>query len=140
MTAIPRAATVAALAIGAGCAGRVTPRPPPCPTAPVVVTSQDGLVALAACRELPGLTVRSAGPLDLAPLARLVEQVTSSVRWEESIRHLLARGFTRFIELGPGTALTGFMKRIDKNAAVFNVGDAASLAATVTALNNSPAG
>ncbi len=72
--------------------------------------------------------------------ARLVEQVTSSVRWEESIRHLLARGFTRFIELGPGTALTGFMKRIDKTAAVFNVGDAASLAATVTALNNSPAG
>ncbi|GDY24107.1 malonyl CoA-acyl carrier protein transacylase [Verrucomicrobiota bacterium] len=71
--------------------------------------------------------------------ARLVEQVTSSVRWEESIRHLLAQGFTRFIELGPGTALTGFMKRIDKGAVVLNVGDAASLAATVKALNASPA-
>ena len=67
--------------------------------------------------------------------ARLVEQVTSSVRWEESIRGLLAQGFTRFIELGPGTALTGFMKRIDKNAEALNVGDAASLAATVQALN-----
>ncbi len=32
---------------------------------------------------------------------RLVEQVTSSVRWEESMRHLLGQGFTRFIELGP---------------------------------------
>jgi [acyl-carrier-protein] S-malonyltransferase len=66
--------------------------------------------------------------------ARLVEQVTSSVRWEESIRYLLAQGFTRFIELGPGTALTGFMKRIDKGAQTFNVADLASLEATVKAL------
>ena len=43
----------------------------------------------------------------------LVEQVTSSVRWEESMRYLLSQGFTRFIELGPGKALSGFMKRID---------------------------
>jgi len=67
--------------------------------------------------------------------ARLVEQVTSSVRWEESMRYLLAQGFTRFIELGPGTALTGFMKRIDKNAQVLNVGDVGSLEATVKALS-----
>lgn len=63
--------------------------------------------------------------------ARLVEQVTSSVLWEASIRYLLAQGFTRFIELGPGTALTGFMKRIDKTAQVLNVADVASLEATV---------
>ena len=66
--------------------------------------------------------------------ARLVEQVTSSVRWEESMRALLAQGFTRFIELGPGAALSGFMKRIDKGAQVLNVTDAASLEATVKAL------
>jgi [acyl-carrier-protein] S-malonyltransferase len=65
---------------------------------------------------------------------RLVEQVTSSVRWEQSIRCLLGQGFTRFIELGPGTALTGFMKRIDKTAQVLNVADTASLTATVAAL------
>ncbi len=65
---------------------------------------------------------------------RLVEQVTSSVRWEESMRHLLAQGFTRFIELGPGAALSGFMKRIDKGVPVLNVADAASLEATVKAL------
>src|SRR6266850_8277346 len=53
--------------------------------------------------------------------SRLVEQVTSSVRWEESMRYLIAQGFTRFIELGPGTALTGFMKRIHKDAVVVNV-------------------
>jgi [acyl-carrier-protein] S-malonyltransferase len=66
--------------------------------------------------------------------ARLVEQVTTSVLWEQSMRQLLAQGFTRFIELGPGTALSGFMKRIDKSAHLFNVSDAASLEATAKAL------
>jgi [acyl-carrier-protein] S-malonyltransferase len=65
---------------------------------------------------------------------RLVEQVTSSVLWENSMRALLAQGFTRFIELGPGTALSGFMKRIDKTATMMNVADAASLEATVKVL------
>ena len=66
--------------------------------------------------------------------ARLVEQVTSAVRWEQSMRYLLAQGFTRFIELGPGTALTGFMKRIDKSAQMLSVADVASLDATVKAM------
>jgi len=67
-------------------------------------------------------------------VARLVEQVTAAVRWEESMRCLLAQGFTRFIELGPGTALGGFMKRIDKTVQLLNVADAASLEATFKAL------
>ena len=71
-------------------------------------------------------------PAEIAPL--LIQQVTSSVRWEASMRYLLAQGFTRFIELGPGTALTGFMKRIDKTAQIHNVADIASLEATVQAL------
>jgi [acyl-carrier-protein] S-malonyltransferase len=66
--------------------------------------------------------------------ARLVEQVTSSVRWEESMRYLIAQGFTRFIELGPGRALSGFMKRIDKAAQILNVQDLPSLEATAKAL------
>ena len=66
--------------------------------------------------------------------ARLVEQVTSSVRWEESMRYLVAQGFTRFIELGPGKALSGFMKRINKTVQILNVEDLATLEATVEAL------
>jgi len=66
---------------------------------------------------------------------RLVEQVTSSVRWEESMRFLLAQGFSRFIELGPGTALSGFMKRIDKDAQMLNIGEAASLESSADALS-----
>jgi [acyl-carrier-protein] S-malonyltransferase len=65
---------------------------------------------------------------------RLVDQVTASVRWEESMRLLLDRGYRRFIELGPGTTLSGFLKRIDKQAAVFNVSDLASLEKTAQAL------
>jgi len=66
--------------------------------------------------------------------ARLVAQVTSSVRWEESMRYLIAQGFTRFIELGPGRALSGFMKRIDKTVQILNVEDLATLEATAKAL------
>jgi [acyl-carrier-protein] S-malonyltransferase len=58
---------------------------------------------------------------------RLVEQVTATVRWESSMRYLLAQGFTRFIELGPGNALSGFMKRIDKTVEVLSIGDWKSL-------------
>ena len=66
--------------------------------------------------------------------ARLVEQVTSSVRWEESMRYLIAQGFIRFIELGPGRALSGFMRRIDKTVQILNVEDLTSLEATVKAV------
>ncbi len=65
---------------------------------------------------------------------RLVQQITSPVLWEQSMRVLLGQGFSRFIELGPGTALSGFMKRIDKRAEMLNVADPASLEATVKAL------
>ena len=85
----------------------------------------------------PGVPVISnvtAQPHNAEVSARLVEQVCSSVLWENSMRYLLAQGFTRFIELGPGTALSGFMKRIDKSAQMLNVADVASLEATVNAL------
>jgi [acyl-carrier-protein] S-malonyltransferase len=67
-------------------------------------------------------------------LQRLVEQVTSSVLWEASMRYLVEQGFTRFIELGPGNALTGFMRRIDRDLKVYNISDCESLEKTVNAL------
>ena len=48
--------------------------------------------------------------------------------------NLLAQGFTRFIELGPGRALSGFMKRIDAGTQMLNVADVPSLDATAKAL------
>ena len=66
----------------------------------------------------------------------LVQQVVSSVRWEASMRFLLAQGFTRFIELGPGKALSGFMKRIDSNATMVNISDADTLETARKALQS----
>lgn len=64
----------------------------------------------------------------------LAQQVTGAVLWEPSMRWLLAEGFGRFIELGPGTTLSGFLKRIDKSVQVLNVADVPSLEATARAL------
>lgn len=83
---------------------------------------------------VPVISNVTAQPHDAQISARLVDQVCSSVLWEHSMRYLLAQGFTRFIELGPGTALSGFMKRIDKNAQMLNAGDTASLKLTVETL------
>jgi [acyl-carrier-protein] S-malonyltransferase len=67
---------------------------------------------------------------------RVVEQVTTSVRWEDSMRYLLAQGFSRFIELGPGKALSGFMRRIAPDAQMLNIADVPSLEATVKQLQS----
>ena len=55
---------------------------------------------------------------------------------EASIRYLIDDGVTRFIELGPGNALTGFMRRIDRSLEVHNVSDVPSLEKTVAALSD----
>lgn len=54
-------------------------------------------------------------------------QITGSVRWEQDVRAMLATGAEAVVEFGPGTVLSGFMKRIDKTVPCFNVGSAADL-------------
>ena len=46
----------------------------------------------------------------------LLMQLTSPVRWTATVQHMLADGATEFIEVGPGTALQGMVKRVDANA------------------------
>jgi len=46
--------------------------------------------------------------------ATLATQVTQGVRWEDSMRRMLADGFDTFYEIGPGRVLTGLLKRIDR--------------------------
>ncbi len=66
--------------------------------------------------------------------ATLTSQVTGSVRWVESMQHLIAAGHTTFIELGPDATLAGLMGKIDKSVKVISIKDAASLDAAVAAL------
>ncbi|WNG35878.1 ACP S-malonyltransferase [Archangium minus] len=64
----------------------------------------------------------------------LLEQVSSSVRWVETIQTLQAQGVTRVFELGPGKVLSGLNKRITKDIESFNVEDSASLEKVLAAL------
>lgn len=51
----------------------------------------------------------------------LEKQVSSSVRWQQTIEKMIADGVDTFIEIGPGKTLTGFMRKISRDVKVFNV-------------------
>ena len=52
----------------------------------------------------------------------LMKQVSSSVLWEQSVRNMIEMGVDTFVEIGPGKTLAGFIKKIDKEVQVVNVG------------------
>ena len=52
----------------------------------------------------------------------LIRQVSSPVRWQQSVEKLIAAGVDTFVEIGPGKTLSGFIRRIDRNVKCFNVG------------------
>ena len=54
----------------------------------------------------------------------LVSQLAHCVKWQQSIETMIARGVTTFCEIGPGTVLTGFIKRTSPGVQTFNVSDA----------------
>ena len=64
----------------------------------------------------------------------LVRQVSAPVRWLETVQTLAREGVDTVIEVGPGTVLTGLVKKIDKRLRVWNVEDPASLEAALRAL------
>jgi len=57
----------------------------------------------------------------------LVEQVSSPVRWEESMRRMVEEGIEEVLEIGPGKVLSGLMKRIDPKVETKNIEDMESL-------------
>ena len=65
---------------------------------------------------------------------RLTAQVSSAVRWLESINKLRSLGVEKFIEVGPGKVLTGLLRQIDREAEGVNVEDATSLRSTLETL------
>ena len=65
---------------------------------------------------------------------RLVEQVTGTVRWRESIAYMASQGVTRFLEIGAGKVLSGLVKRIAEGAAGTAVGAPGDIAAAKEAI------
>jgi [acyl-carrier-protein] S-malonyltransferase len=68
----------------------------------------------------------------------LVRQVTGSVKWDQSVRLLIAKGMQVFVEVGPGKVLCGLMRQIDRSKLALNVGDEASLQKTIEQLAAKP--
>lgn len=64
----------------------------------------------------------------------LLDQVAAPVRWEQSVRTLRALGASVFVEVGPGTALAGLIRRTVPGAVVVSVQDQATLDAALSAL------
>ena len=77
-----------------------------------------------------------AGPVsDPAEIVkRLVEQVTGTVRWRESVAYMAGQGVTRFFEIGAGKVLSGLVKRIADGAVGVSVGGPNDIAAAKDAL------
>lgn len=64
----------------------------------------------------------------------LVTQVMSPVRWEDSVRTMIADGVDTFVEIGPGKTLSAFIRKIDKKVKIFNIYDMESYEETVSEL------
>jgi [acyl-carrier-protein] S-malonyltransferase len=65
----------------------------------------------------------------------LVRQVSSAVRWEDCVRRLASDGVTTYVEVGPGTVLSGLIRKIDREAIVAAVGAPEDLDAVQTLMN-----
>lgn len=61
----------------------------------------------------------------------LIRQVSSPVMWEDSIKLMLQNGVDTFVEIGPGKVLSGFVKKISKEARTYNIEDLESLGKTL---------
>ncbi|MCD8347739.1 MAG: ACP S-malonyltransferase [Lachnospiraceae bacterium] len=73
--------------------------------------------------EFPVLSNVTAAPVSDPEEIRslLGRQVCSSVRWQQSVEYMIAAGVDTFIEIGPGTTLTNFMKKIDRSVKALHV-------------------
>jgi [acyl-carrier-protein] S-malonyltransferase len=85
---------------------------------------------------VPVVTNVEATPNSAAGRVRelLVRQVTSPVRWTDSVNQMLGAGVTTFVEFGPGTVLAGLIRKIDSSAKVLSVGSPSALEKTLEEL------
>lgn len=88
--------------------------------------------------EFPVIFNATARPLgDNETLPELLErQVHQSVLFEDSVRYMAAQGIDTIVEIGPGRALSGFIKKTVKGIKTYNIEDSASFADTVNALSS----
>ncbi len=64
----------------------------------------------------------------------LKEQVSSSVRWMQSMEYMIREGVDTFVEIGPGKTLAGFMKKIERDVKVYNIASWDDVEKTISGL------
>jgi [acyl-carrier-protein] S-malonyltransferase len=66
----------------------------------------------------------------------LIRQVSAPVLWEDVVRRLIADGARTFVEIGPGTVLSGLIRKIDRSVTVMNIEDEPGLASALNQLES----
>ena len=51
----------------------------------------------------------------------LIDQITSRVRWRESVNYMTKSGVTKFLEIGPGKVLSSLVKKINRDVEISNI-------------------
>jgi [acyl-carrier-protein] S-malonyltransferase len=107
----------------------------------LMAPAEKGLAPILAALPFPDPQIPLVNNVDARPVETgaecregLVRQVSAPVRWQASVERLSALGATTFVEIGPGTVLSGLIRKITKGATVLNVEDPQSLEKTCAAL------
>ncbi len=108
---------------------------------PVMQPAAAGLAEAIATTTVHDAAIPVIGNITAAPLTaaqeirqELAQQIASPVQWIRTITYLAGAGVTTFIEIGPGQALTGMVKRIAKGVTTINISNAADLEKAVTTI------
>lgn len=108
---------------------------------PVMQPAADGLARAIAATTVNDAQIPLIGNISAAPLTsardirdELARQIAASVQWVRSVEYLAGEGVTTFIEIGPGQALTGMVKRIAKGVTLMNVSSGADIAKVASTL------
>ena len=101
---------------------------------PVMQPAAEGLALAVAGTTINDAGIPVIGNIEALPLTdaqaireELTRQIASPVQWTRTIELLVSVGVTTFLEIGPGQALTGMVKRIAKGATLLNVSNAADI-------------
>lgn len=102
---------------------------------PLMASAQDRYAAAVASAPLARPTIPIIGNVYALPLLNeqeirddLEAQLTSRVRWTDSIRYMIDQGIVNFIEIGTGSVLVGLLKRIDRSVNGFRFGEPEDIA------------
>ena len=108
---------------------------------PVMEPAASGLAQALRGVEVHDISIPVVGNIHATPLTGASaireepeHQIANSVQWTRTIQYMSEAGVTVFIEIGPGQALTGMVKRIAKGATTFNIGNSSELEKVVTAV------